>query len=141
MRIHARKNITTVAAVLMTGCSIVADYPYMKEGQPHAEALVGSVVADWDATELINMADPRMLAVLPETKITDMFSVCSRSLGHISKQELIAGATGIETAIAGKVATYRFGVQGDKAAARIVVKLQKVAGQWRVLGFWVELQR
>jgi len=50
-----------LVAVGLTGCAAVGDYPYMTEGQPHAEAVVAAVAREWKADALLKNADPSML--------------------------------------------------------------------------------
>jgi len=132
--------LALVLTFLLVACSSVADYPYMKEGEPYAEAIVSAVGREWNADELIKVTDPRMLAIASEAEIRAMIATCSVPLGRIKTQHMYLGSTGFETAISGKVASYGINVEGEKGTGRIKIKLQKVGEHWKVLGFWCQGQ-
>jgi hypothetical protein len=123
---------------IVSACSAIGDYSYMKEGEPHAEAIVHDVSHDWNADKLIAVTDPRMLSVFPAPEIRKMIAACADRLGSVKQQKTIMGSTGIETSIPGMTALYLIELDADKGNALIRIKLQKNAGQWKVLGFWVE---
>jgi hypothetical protein len=113
---------------------------YAQEGLPHAEAIVRSVSQAWSTEKLVEVADPRMLAVFPEPKIREMMTACAQELGRVERQETVGFTTGFETAVSGQVATYMIDLHAEKGNARVTLKLQKVDEKWNVLGFWVQMQ-
>lgn len=128
------------ALLSVAACSTAPSYEYMKDGQPKAEAIVSQVAREWKAEALIQAADPRMLAAFPEPKIRDMLASCASALGAVKSQTTVIGTTGVETGI-GEFARYQIDLEGENGTARITIKLQREESTWKVLGFWVELQR
>ena len=112
----------------------------MKEGEPHAEAIVRAVSQDWDPEKLIEVADPRMLKAIPESNIKAMIQSCSQNLGSVKTQKTIMGSTGVATGMSGEFASYMIDLEAEKGSAHIKINLQKVAGRWNVLGFWIQGQ-
>jgi hypothetical protein len=103
----------------------------MKEGEPHAEAIVRDVSRDWNADKLITEADPRMLKAFPESEIRKMIATCAAALGSVKQQRTMREGTGIESAIPGMTALYMIELDADKGKALIRIKLQKC---WAVEG-------
>lgn len=113
-------------------------YAYANEGRPYANELLRAVSREWKADWLVKMADPRMLAVAPESKIHEMMDAVANAYGPARRQEMLAMNVGVETDIAGTTATYLFRLDCEKKAARVVIKMQKSEGHWKALGFRVE---
>jgi hypothetical protein len=119
----------------------MADYPYMEEGQTHAEALVSAVAREWKADELIKNADPQMLAAFPEPKVEELVAACSRTLGPWKSQRTLMGSTGVAVGVpSGKFASYLIELNGEKATAQVKINLHKVNDKWTVMGLWVDFQ-
>jgi hypothetical protein len=130
-----------IVAVGVTGCAAVPDYPYMTEGQPHAEAIVAAVAQEWKADALLKSADPRMLEAFPEPKIKELVATCSRELGAPKEQRTLVTSTGIGVgAPTGKFASYIIELKCEKGTATVTINIQKVKDDWRVLAFWVNVQ-
>jgi hypothetical protein len=137
-------GLTINAAALLAslaGCATVADYPYMKEGQPRAEAIVAAVARDWSPEELIKSADPRLLEAFPEPKIKELVATWSRTLGAPKSQQTLVGSTGVGVGSpSGKFASYLIELRCEKATANVKINLQKTKDKWAVIGFWVDIQ-
>ena len=134
------RALVAVLILLVAACS-QSDYSYMREGEPFATSLVQDVTKDWSSDKLVAQADPRMLKVFPESEIKKMLAQCAEGLGPVKRQETLAGRVSVETAIPGKTVLYTIDVEGEKANGRITVKLQKLDGEWKVLGFWIQRQK
>ena len=136
-------HVSLAAFILIAACTLVSDYPFMKEGQPHAEAIVAMVARDWKAKELIKLADPELLNVLPRPQIEKMITECSRALGRPKQQQTLMSSSGVAAgagAGAGKFASYIIELQCEKATAKVKINLRKADNRWLVLGFWVDIQ-
>jgi len=131
--------IVMVSAVL-AACNSIADYPYMKEGEPHAEEIVRSITEGWNADKLIETEDPRMQAIAPAQKVKEMIAECAVRLGAVKSQKTMVGSTGLETGVSGMVASYIIDLDAEKGVGRVTIKLQKVANRWMVLGFWIQMK-
>jgi hypothetical protein len=120
----------------LVACTRVADYPYMTEGQSHADAIVAAVARDWKPDPLVLSADPRMLEVFPEPKIKELVAACSRTLGAPKHQETLLSQTGVEVGtFTGKSALYVIKLACERGTATIRIKVHKVKDDWKVLGF------
>ena len=135
-----RAWLTTMLIATAAACSQGGDYSLMKEGEPYAEAVVRDVSQDWNADKLIAKADPRMLKAFPEADIRKMIADCANAVGSVKSQKTLAGQVNVETAIPGKTTLYVVELNGEKANARVRVKLQKIDAEWKVLGFWLQSQ-
>ena len=133
-----RTVCAAAALVVVASCGRAADYPYMVEGAPHAEAIVAALAREWNADELIKQMDPKLLAPSQETNFRELVATCSRELGRPRNQKTLLGSSGINVGVPpGKYAEYVIELQCEKATQQVKIRLRKVSNDWTVIGFWV----
>jgi hypothetical protein len=131
-----RALVVMALTLVATACSN-ADYNYMREGQPIAEAIVRDVGETWDADKLISKADPEMMKDHSEVEIRTMIAKCSEAFGPLTDVHGLAGEVNVVGGPSNSV-LYTLAAKGQKLNATVRITLRKSNGDWKVLGFWVK---
>jgi hypothetical protein len=131
------RAFVVIAVILVASACSNANYNYMREGQPFAEAIVRDVGESWDAEKLISKADPEMMKDHSEAEIRTMIAKCGEALGPLTEVRGLAGEVNVAGGPANSI-LYTLAVKGQKLNARVRITLRKSEGDWKVLGFWVK---
>jgi hypothetical protein len=114
----------------------------MREGQPHAEAIVAALAREWNPDELTKRADADLLKEFPETRVRELVASWSQALGPAKSQQTLVGSTGVGVGSpSGKFASYLIELQCESGKARVNINLRKANETWSVIGFWVDVAR
>ena len=132
------RGLAVSVLVLLSSACTDSDYYYMREGEPFAVAIARDLTQNWDATQLVEKADPDMLREHPESEMREWVAECARRLGSVKEESALAGEVHYEGIFRTKSAVYIFSVKGEKANARMKIALQKHENGWKVVGFGVQ---
>jgi hypothetical protein len=132
--------VAVAAAVSFTSACAVNDPAYLHEGQAFVDAVIPAIAASWTADALIKRADPQFLEALPESKARDMIARLSQELGPVKKVTPQLATVGYNVGgWFGKGAQYVSKLECERGRATLVVVVRKRGDEWRILGFWVNI--
>ena len=103
---------------------------------------VPAIVSTWSPSTLIEQASPRLMEKTSADQINQLFSSLSGKLGKFASYDGSKGDSNINFDLSGKTdttASYVANATFQNGKAEIKILLTRENGQWKILGFHVDL--
>jgi hypothetical protein len=114
---------------------------YGRDGDLYVASAVRQIAHDWEPSQLIERADPQMLASIPEAQIRKKLTMLASTLGPLRDSRVGLGSVSLTLCTGfGWHASYIVDLVCEKRSAILTVHVRRFGSSWRIVGFWVNLE-
>jgi hypothetical protein len=120
------------------GC---ADAKYESDARAYVERVLTSVLVPWNAQELLDNSDPRLLEVTPPDEVRKLVDEYKRHLGAVKGWRVTYASAGMTlgTLFSGRQGVFVVQLYCDLGTADLQVNVRRVRSGWRILRFWIRV--